>query len=142
MRRHRHALKRKTRLWWSRGTRAGNSPWSIFVFGAGAASSSNAGRRVKRVWSLGVALRASIVASSCVAYGVVGTFVVCGTATIGASATSGGMALLVGPVRGGASVIDVQKLLGHANVSTTQVYTQLADAHLREVYADAHPRAR
>jgi integrase/recombinase XerD len=45
-------------------------------------------------------------------------------------------------LRGGASVRDVQELLGHANVSTTQVYTQLADAHLREVYEAVHPRAR
>jgi len=45
-------------------------------------------------------------------------------------------------LRGGASVRDVQELLGHANVSTTQVYTQLADSHLREVYENVHPRAR
>ncbi len=45
-------------------------------------------------------------------------------------------------LRGGASVRDVQELLGHANVSTTQVYTQLADEHLREVYENVHPRAR
>jgi integrase/recombinase XerD len=45
-------------------------------------------------------------------------------------------------LRGGASVRDVQELLGHANVSTTQVYTQLADEHLREVYEAVHPRAR
>ena len=45
-------------------------------------------------------------------------------------------------LRGGASVRDVQELLGHANVSTTQVYTQLADEHLREVYESVHPRAR
>jgi integrase/recombinase XerD len=45
-------------------------------------------------------------------------------------------------LRGGASVRDVQELLGHANVSTTQVYTQLADEHLREVYDNVHPRAR
>ena len=44
-------------------------------------------------------------------------------------------------LRGGASVRDVQELLGHANVSTTQVYTQLADTHLREVFETAHPRA-
>ena len=45
-------------------------------------------------------------------------------------------------LRGGASVRDVQEMLGHANVSTTQVYTQLADSHLREVYEQVHPRAR
>ena len=44
-------------------------------------------------------------------------------------------------LRGGASVRDVQELLGHANVSTTQVYTQLADQHLRDVYENVHPRA-
>ncbi len=44
-------------------------------------------------------------------------------------------------LRGGASVRDVQELLGHANVSTTQVYTQLADEHLRDVYENVHPRA-
>ena len=45
-------------------------------------------------------------------------------------------------LRGGATVRDVQELLGHANVSTTQIYTQLADSHLREVYDQVHPRAR
>ena len=44
-------------------------------------------------------------------------------------------------LRGGASVRDVQELLGHANVSTTQIYTRLADSHLREVFEQAHPRA-
>ena len=31
--------------------------------------------------------------------------------------------------------------MGHANISTTQLYTQLADEHMREVYDRAHPRA-
>jgi len=44
-------------------------------------------------------------------------------------------------LRGGAPLRHVQELLGHANISTTQVYTQLANDHVREVYDRAHPRA-
>lgn len=36
----------------------------------------------------------------------------------------------------------VQELLGHANIATTQVYTQLDFGHLSKVYDAAHPRAR
>ena len=36
----------------------------------------------------------------------------------------------------------VQELLGHANISTTQVYTQLDFQHLAKVYDQAHPRAK
>jgi len=45
-------------------------------------------------------------------------------------------------LEGGASVREVQELLGHASVATTQIYTQVTAAALREVFTLSHPRAR
>lgn len=45
-------------------------------------------------------------------------------------------------VEGGADLRTVQEILGHANISTTQVYTRVSPQHLYEVFVTSHPRSR
>lgn len=51
-------------------------------------------------------------------------------------------ACAIGMLQNGADIRYIQELLGHSNVTNTQIYTRILPTHIQEVHAKYHPRAR
>ena len=51
-------------------------------------------------------------------------------------------AMATAMLEGGADIRFIQEMLGHADLSTTQIYTQVSITKLQQVYRDSHPAAR
>ncbi len=51
-------------------------------------------------------------------------------------------ACAIGMLKNGADIRYIQELLGHRNITTTQIYTRILPTHVQEVHAKYHPRAR
>ena len=45
-------------------------------------------------------------------------------------------------LEGGANLMEIREILGHSDISTTQIYTHVNRQHMREEYLSTHPRAR
>lgn len=51
-------------------------------------------------------------------------------------------ACAIGMLKNGADIRYIQELLGHVNITTTQIYTRILPKHIQEVHTKYHPRAR
>jgi len=45
-------------------------------------------------------------------------------------------------LQNGADIRYIQELLGHSSITSTQIYTRILPAHIQQVHAQYHPRAR